>query len=299
MKTLLVAGILLLTPGAEWWKEEQDLQASGNLVQTTQTDQSASRLDWERGVLEVVAHAACDPATALSEADCYRRALSAARVLAYQKLAETLHGVAIDGHATLSDELLEDSHLRAATRGLVAGARVVGQGKETAGDGSLLAHVSLRLEMYPADGDTVSVAGALLPALRAGMREEPPAFHSATASPLPSPITGLILDARAAEARPALSPSITEEGGSLLYGRSLADSVCACATGLVSYTSSVERARRLEHRVGEAPLVVQVMRTDGPTRADLVVSSEDAARVAAADRREGFLRRCAVVVVLE
>ncbi len=299
MKALLAAGVLLLAPGEEWWKEEQELHASGSLVQTTRTDKSASRLDWERGVLEVVGHAGCDPATALSSADCYRQALSAARVLAYQKLAETLHGVAIDGHSTLSNELMQHSGLRVATKGLVAGARVVGQSKETTTDGSILAHVSLRLNMYPADGDSLSVVGALLPALAVRAQGEPAVSRPAVAPPVSGPITGLILDARDAEARPALSPTVVDEGGGLVYGRSVADSACACASGLVSYTSSVERARRLGHRVGEAPLIVRVMQADGPTRADLVVSAQDAALVAAADHQEGFLSRCSVAVVLE
>ncbi len=298
MKALVLIGIFLFTPAGGWWEQEREAQAGGSLLQTTRAPDGASRVDWEQGFLEAVGIATCDPATALNAADCYRRALTAARILAYEKLAETLNGVAVDGQITIANELIENSELKTATRGLVRGARVTEQARDETPDGSLLARVAVRLALYPTAEESTSVVGSLLPPILATGAQtlaiEPPAPLD-----MPGPVTGLILDATGKEARPALSPSVVVEAGGVLYGRSLADSAVASRIGLVAYTSGVDRARRLEHRVGETPLVVTVVRADGPTKADLVVSTDDASLVAAADGENGFLHRCAVAVVLD
>ncbi len=299
MREWALLAVVLFLPTGEWWKEEQEATGGGNLVQTVRAEDGASRLDWEGGRLEAVGIATCDPATALGPADCYRRALMAARVLAYQKLAETLHGVAVDGYATLNEELLTNSRLETATRGLVRAAQVVEETREQTEDGSILARVTLRLSLYGGGQGETSIVGDLMPDLLATAPPEPLADRPGEEFRLPSAVTGLILDAAAVGAKPALSPAVRVEDGGLVYGRSVADTACAGEIGLVAYTSSVQRARRLEHRVGESPLVVRVVSTEGPNKADMAIEPDDARVVLAADRQDAFLSRCAVAVVLD
>lgn len=109
--------------------------------------------------------------------------------------------------------------------------------------------------------------------------------------------TGLLIDARDLALERTMSPRILDEDGNVLYPNPghvpsidyLED------RGMASYDSSEESARR----AGSHPLVARAMDVAGAGHDDLVVSNETAARIRAADRRNRFLSRWAVSILVD
>ena len=89
----------------------------------------------------------------------------------------------MDGHTTIANELMENSRLKTATRGVLNGARVVEEAQEEMPDGSILARVLVRLTLYPAAEESTSVVGALLPT--------DDRLHQPIGDPFPGDITNL------------------------------------------------------------------------------------------------------------
>ena len=103
----------------------------------------ASTVDWENGYVEVVGEATCDPSLSVNQGHCYTMALKAARALAYEKLAETVHGLHVSSSNTFEDEVIKNTTLRTAVNGLIQNARIVSEEQTVMPDGSPLVRVRL------------------------------------------------------------------------------------------------------------------------------------------------------------
>ncbi|GFM37508.1 LPP20 family lipoprotein [Desulfovibrio psychrotolerans] len=111
------------------------------------------------------------------------------------------------------------------------------------------------------------------------------------------PFTGVLIDARGLDARPALIPVVQDEPGSDVYGSRLANRETAVQNGIAGYARTAEGASVLG-RVGANPAVIRPVGVRGKARTNLVVSEADAVllrRLAS----EAVLGDCRVVIVLD
>jgi hypothetical protein len=110
--------------------------------------------------------------------------------------------------------------------------------------------------------------------------------------------TGLIVDAGGLEAKPALFPSVVEDGtGKQLFGLGVIDVNQAAVKGVVGYAPSLEAARK-NPRVGPNPLVVSAIQATGLNKAKFAVGADDARAIQDADAKGVFLSKCKVVIVI-
>jgi len=119
---------------------------------------------------------------------------------------------------------------------------------------------------------------------------EAPALHDA--------YTGLIVDARGVDVIPGLAPRVVTESGEEVYGPTIISREYAVQRGVATYESSLARAGQ-GLSAGENPLMVTGIGTTDGARTDIIISSQDAARIRADVAHTTFLSQCRVVIVLD
>ncbi|MDZ7262851.1 MAG: hypothetical protein ONB05_12200, partial [candidate division KSB1 bacterium] len=110
--------------------------------------------------------------------------------------------------------------------------------------------------------------------------------------------TGLIINAKGLGLRPAMAPKVLDESGNEIYGSRYVDREWAVKIGMVGYDKDVNRARTNE-RVTNNPLIVNAIKVSGPNKADVVISSADAANIHSAAANMNFLDKCKVMFIVD
>ena len=108
--------------------------------------------------------------------------------------------------------------------------------------------------------------------------------------------TGLIVDASDLNLKRCMSPRILDENGRILYPdqRHLPDYDYLLDNGMASYCVSAPNA----NRAGNRPLVIRAIDVTGSLDGDLVVSTQAARKILAANERGRFLSRWAVCFLI-
>jgi hypothetical protein len=120
----------------------------------------------------------------------------------------------------------------------------------------------------------------------------------APAGPTPEVYTGLVVDARGIQARPAMSPRILDEDGKEVYGAMNVDREYAVQQGMSGYARDLTAAQS-NPRVTNNPASVKGLKTAGPGRSDIVIATADADRIRAASDNLTFMKKCRVMIVLD
>lgn len=286
---------------AQWWKEPAPPSRLDQRA-VAPSGESATRLKWDDGYVEVKAGATADTAIALNCAHEKNLALDAARQLAYMKLAEIVHGVRVDGTTVVKDAMVADQVVRTTVQGRIRGARVLGEQVVDPTCGSVWAEVRMGL-LLRGPG---SLSEAIAPWAAAKSAD---AYAPDSRARVADRYTGLIVDGSDTGFSPALAPRVFEEGScdKVVFGPQTVQVAALSQQGPVGYASTMTDARDTG-RAGANPLVVRAIPPEPPDRpglkcgrigkGDLVLSRKDADRVLAADRDGGFLARGAVVIVL-
>jgi hypothetical protein len=110
--------------------------------------------------------------------------------------------------------------------------------------------------------------------------------------------TGLIIDARGVDLRPAMAPKILDEQGNEVYGTGYVDREYAVQIGVVGYEKDLNRARSNE-RVTNNPMVVKALKSAGTKNCDVVISTNDAQRVLGAAQNMNFMEKCKVMIIVD
>lgn len=288
-----LATVALLSPApasAQWWKDPPPQSRLDQRI-TDGGGQTAGRLKWDDGYIEVQAGATADKVLALNKAHERSLALDAARQLCYLKLAEIVEGVAIDGVTIVKNAMILDQTVRSTVQARIKGAVIVSENVKDLADGSVWAEVVMGLRLRGTGSLTETVAGWSA-ARPADPYKPDPTFRVGDS------YTGLIVQASDAGFSPALAPRIIEEGTQkIVFGPGTVQLASLSQIGPVGYAAALADARQ-GGRAGANPLIVRAVDAAGARKGDLVLSRKDAERILAADRTGGFLSRAAVVVVL-
>lgn len=246
-------------------------------------------------------------------------AIRAAEVLAQRALAETIHGVRVDGSTAMGDAMKEYL-LESRVQGIIRGAQKVRE--EVAWDGEIpAATVELRICLV-ADAPECRPGASLLEAFPVERRQEPayvPAAYfeagpaAGAASPASGaggtgsaavsydrarPVTGLVLKIEGFRFERELFPVVATRGseGKLLtvFSAKRVDPAVIRAHGVARYADTVDQALKNPH-VGDNPLIVGV---SDVTRDNLLVLGPEAAKAVRETTRYGndYLAAAKVVI---
>ena len=242
------------------------------------------------------------PENVINAGQARRAAMRIAKQDALRQLIEIVNGVNVTSETTVSGAMFDDV-IKTQVQGAIRGARRVGEPKYLS-DTS----VEVTYEVKMAD-----ISRVLLP-----MAEKAPTLKfedvtvgaaatpgtsveqgsSADSGPTSGGVTGIIIDGKGLGLRPAMSPRIVNQSGSVVYGPGQYSRDYAASNGVVGYAKSLEQAKA-DPRVQGNPLVIRGSSVSGSSAADLVVSNVDAGKIARADGSAGLLGNCRVMFVLD
>ena len=216
---------------------------SSELVEQVGTN---GKVNWTAGYVEATGIGA-PPEKFYGKPQARPAALRAATVDAYRNLLEVVRGVRVDASTEVKDYTVASDTVRAQVEGLVKGAMTIK--RDYMSDGTV--EITLRM---PLSGD---FSQAVLPIPRVLKSESfdrpagpvaPQAQPAGPAAPSVSAssngvYTGMVVDARGIQARPAMSPKIVDENGREVYGSMMVDREFAIQQGMSGYARDLTAAQ--------------------------------------------------------
>lgn len=234
-------------------------------------DLEGAKLNWGAGRLDVSGQGAPGDRGPVS----YRRKLAerAAIADAYRRLSSTLELIRVDTNTRVKDLAVTDDALRTRLNDYVKSAKVLETNFWPDGTAEVVLDVQLRGEASLA----ALVAGTTSASAPPDGSPAPSPSPTATPTPVPSkeivtspvPIhagySAVVVDAHGLGAEPALLPNVRDHGGKLI------DLDTDAPRAIIKY---FKEGAELDNAAGLNPLVVRAVHTQGPLKADLVLSSE-------------------------
>ena len=249
------------------------------------------KIDWSNGVVEAVGVAA-PPLEAASAAQARAVAVQQATSLARKNMLEILRTLRIDSKHLAKDMVLKNGSFDQTVKDLLYHSEEL--------------ETSFLPDSRVSTSVTVCIRGSLsdllLPAsvreiqhIKGGLPKK------TTASPDPAdekPFTGLVIDCRGLNVKPALVPRILDEDGNEVYGPATVNRKYALKQGVAGYVKKLGDALR-DPRIGGNPLRVKAVRSSGPNSSDIVISNSDAGKIIGSPENLSFLEEAEVIIVLE
>jgi hypothetical protein len=246
------------------------------------------------------------PENVINAGQARRSAMRIAKQDALRQLIEIVNGVNVTSETTVSGAMFDDV-IKTQVQGAIRGARRIGEPKYLS-DTSVevvyevkMADISLVLlpmaEKAPTltfDNVNVTLSGTVA----AAAAPEQQQAGTADTGIKSGGVTGIIIDGTGLGLRPAMSPRILNQGGSVVYGPGQYSRDYAAANGVVGYAKTLDQAKS-DTRVQGNPLIIRAASTSGSTSADVIISNADAGRLAVADGAGGLLKNCRVMIVLD
>ena len=243
------------------------------------------------------------PENVINAGQARRAAMRIAKQDALRQLIEIVNGVNVTSETTVSGAMFDDM-IKTQVQGAIRGARQIGQPKylsdtsvevvyevKMADISRVLLPMAEKAPTLTFDDTNVSVSGTVAAA--------PEQQQAGTDTGVKSGgVTGIIIDGTGLGLRPAMSPRILNQGGSVVYGPGQYSRDYAAANGVVGYAKTLDQAKS-DTRVQGNPLIIRGASTSGSTSADVIISNADAGRLAVADGAGGLLKNCRVMIVLD
>jgi hypothetical protein len=292
-----VVSIILLCAGVGFAEENQDGKVGTSdwtkIIESKVTDQVGDKglINYQDGYIESVGTGA-PPEQYYGKPQARPMALRAAQVDAYRNLLEVVQGVQIDSKTTVKDFVVESDVINAAVNGMVKGAQIVK--KEYLSDGTV--EVTVRM---PLSGVAKTVIPqAIADDKKEDMKDHKPLPFSKKRAPKDEVYTGLVIDGRGLQGRPAMSPKIFDENGAEVFGTLIVKKDYALQQGICGYARDLTAAQS-NARVTNSPLTVKAVRAQGAGMSEFVISTDDANKIRSAKENLNFLQKCRVMVVLD
>jgi len=262
-------------------------------------------INWSKGVVEAIGIGA-PPEKYYDKPQARPMALRAAKIDAMRNLLEATKGVQIDSNTTVVDFMVDSDVISARVQGMVRGAKIVKQ--EYLSDGTVEITMQMHLNggfsqlVLPKEIMQVESIRPVAPPPEPAPVEtaDPPARTPAAPAPNAESIvyTGLVVDARGIDVRPAMAPKVLDESNQEVYGSAFVSREFAVQQGMSGYARDLTGAQS-NTRVTSNPLTVKGLRTEGSGRSNVVISNADAASLRGASEHLSFLKRCRVMIVVD
>jgi len=298
----LIVGIFFLTvpvglcadqvEEAQWTQLVEQIGANGSV-------------NWTTGVIEAVGIGA-PPERFYGKPQARPMALRAAKVDAYRNLLEVVKGVRVNSTTLVEDFAVKSDIIKTQVNGLVRGAQIIK--REYLSDGTV--EITMRMSLSGGlmqvilpkvvETEQVEKPAITLPEREAPMppKEKEAASPAAPVAPTQVVYTGLVLDARGIQARPAMSPKLVDENGQEVYGSMQVDREFAVQQGMSGYARDLTAAQS-NSRVTNNPVTIKGLKAVGPGKSNIVINNADAQMIRAAAENLAFLKKCRVMIVLD
>lgn len=293
----LIVGVIFLCTGIGFCQESSEGKGGSTewtkIIESKVSEKVGDKglVNFEEGYIEAIGIGA-PPEPHYGKPQARPMALRAAQVDAYRNLLETVQGVQIDSATTVKDFVVESDVINAKVSGLVKGAAVVD--KAYLSDGTV--EVTVRM---PLSGIAKAVIPqAIIDDKKTDMKEHKPVPFSKKKAPEGEVYTGLVIDGRGFQARPAISPKIFDENGAEVYGTLIVKREYAIQQGISGYARDLTSAQS-NPRVTDNPMTIKAVSAEGTGKTDFRISNEDAKNVRAAKENLKFLQKCRVMIVLD
>ncbi len=283
------------------------------------------RVNYNTGTVRATGYGAPSP-RANTPAQARLMARGAAIADALRTLAMAVSSVQVTANTRVKNYVLESDEVKTRIEALLDSPRIVSEGWQR--DGTAV--VTVELPLYGKE----SVAAVVLPEVlgdRANRNQErghrddnndstfvgpsqpavPLRLPRAPLLPLPNgaepgltpatdpgPFTSVIVDCRGLHVSAVMSPKLYDTTGREVYGTVHVSPDYAIETGIVGYPRTMRQALH-GSRAGSHPLIVRAVRVADKFRFNPVISLEDADRILAANNRDGFLPRTAVIFLVD
>jgi len=244
------------------------------------------------------------PENVINAGQARRSAMRIAKQDALRQLIEIVNGVNVTSETTVSGAMFDDV-IKTQVQGAIRGARQIGQPKylsdtsvevvyevKMADISRVLLPMAEKAPTLTFDDTNVSVSGTVAAA------PEQQQAGTADTGVKSGGVTGIIIDGTGLGLRPAMSPRILNQGGSVVYGPGQYSRDYAAANGVAGYAKTLDQAKS-DTRVQGNPLIIRGASTSGSSSADVIISNADAGRLAVADGAGGLLKNCRVMIVLD
>ncbi len=243
------------------------------------------------------------PENVINAGQARRSAMRIAKQDALRQLIEIVNGVNVTSETTVSGAMFDDV-IKTQVQGAIRGARQIGQPKylsdtsvevvyevKMADISRVLLPMAEKAPTLTFDNANVTVSGAAA----AATNQEQAGTDTGVKS---GGVTGIIIDGTGLGLRPAMSPRILNQGGSVVYGPGQYSRDYAAANGVAGYAKSLDQAKS-DTRVQGNPLVIRGASASGSSSADVIISNADAGKLAVADGAGGLLKNCRVMFVFD
>jgi len=285
--------------------------SGATIAQVEQAVGNYGSVDWISQIIRATGIGAPNPN--LPQAAQRASAIEAAKLEAMKSLLGTVQGMSLDAETTVRNYMVENAVINTRVSGVLRGYTVVDTRYMSTGD----VEVTVEMPIAGALSEALlpgTFGGGIIPTT--GIAVCPtcgqPWPHG---KPVPAGVnlvqagstgmsaaggvyTGLIVDARGLGVRPAMAPKILTENNTEVYGSKYVSRDWAVQIGMVGYDKDVNKARTND-RVTANPLVVKGIRATGSNKADIVISSADAAAMQGAAANMNFLDKCKVMFILD
>ena len=252
-------------------------------------------VNWSAGYIEAVGIGA-PPEKLAGKINARPIALRAAQKDALHNLLEITKGMQVDSSTSVKDFTVESDVIDTQVNGLVKGALIVDY--QYMPDG--IAEVRLRLPLYGNLAQIIMpLAMAKPPAAPAPTESVPaPAVKASESPSAPVVYTGMVVDARGIQARPAMFPRIFDEDSKEVYDSVNVDLEYAIKNGMSGYARELTMAQANQRVIGN-PITVKAVRTSGPGKSDIIINNADAQKIRLSAESATFLKQCKVIIVLD
>ena len=282
---------LLILPGSVYCQQWQDL------VEQIATGD----INWTKGVVQAKGIGA-PPERYYGKPQARPMAVRAAKLDAMRNLLEATKGVRISSTTLVKDFAVTSDIIMSQIEGMVKGAQVVHQ--EYMSDGTVEVTMQMSLMggfaqlILPMEIKQVESIRPIPPVHKEPL---PPIVKKPSApalKPVSEVFTGMVIDSRGINARPAMAPKILNENGEEVYGSAYVSREFAVQQGMSGYAKDLTAAQS-NPRVTNSPLTVKGLRTEGHGRSDIVISNADASKLRSASEHLTFLKKCRVMIVVD
>ena len=252
-------------------------------------------INWSKGYVEAIGIGAL-PDNLMRKINARPIALHEAKADALRNLLDIIKSVQFDSITVIKDFTVRSDIVNTKINGLLVGAEVADY--QYLPDGR--AEVKMRIPLYG------NLARIIMPLAMArtyteiALNEAAPApIAKDPSAPFASVVyTGMIVDARGSQTRPALSPRIFDEDGTEVYSLSKVDIEYATKEGVSGYAHDFATVV-INQRVGANPIMVKTLGISGSGKTDIIISNADAQKVKSAAVSASFLKQCKVMIVLD
>ncbi|WP_291327857.1 hypothetical protein [Desulfovibrio sp. UCD-KL4C] len=219
-------------------------------------------------------------------------------VKARKKLLDSILGLPLSSSETVAQAFNGDIKTATTLRGIVQNSLLR---TEDIPDGKVKVTASLNivgdlaLAIIP---PTLPFLSGIAPTLSGGRSGDIEPDVTGESSVEPASFSGIVVDARGLNLIPMLLPVIYDGKGIGIYGPFKVSRDSVLKNGLVSYVFDSSLGSYRE-RVGNYPLIVKPVSTQGAVRGNLILSLDDSAKFRAALKRKSVVENCAVVIVMD